>query len=578
MKHRLGWAAVLSAALLLSAAGFYRWPLSSAFVASQIGARVWPAGVVMRGPGRASLSILPTPTLHLLDAEWDGPTGAAVLTAQRADIRLGAPALMAGRIEPAGVILRQPTAFIDLDTHTFGALTFDRTDPSVASEHWPGELTFQQGLIHVSSATRQIDDLIGDVEGSLSYAGPGSALGGNLRATWRDAPLAIALEMARPAQELDGATAASLSLAADQAWIKFDGEVLNNATLQGSFSVALPASTPLKRLFGMAKDSFVPLQDVALDGEVTANSAAIQLTQTHLSIGEQSFEGALTLELAPGRAALAGTLAGDTVNLDKFFANAPDLFDASGRWSEAPFRLPRFSLATVDLRLSAARISWRGHSLDNCAIALLGRDGDWTLSLLEASAYKGMLKGDLSMARRGEGLALRASANLANADFGSLLGEFGVGALTGQGGGELTLQAEGDSPAELLRGLNGEAQLRLAGGALEGVSFEEALRRSVRRSIDPASDMRMGRTVFTDANARFKIVDGKAQILAASLSGPGVNVSADGALDLIERRVEARAVAMQTDSGGAPTLDGPRVTFGLAGPWMAPAVAPGSGG
>jgi len=573
MKHRLGWAAVLLAALVLSAAGFYRWPLSSAFIASQIGARSWPAGIVMRGPGRASLSILPMPTLRLLDAEWDGPGGAPVVTAQRADIRLRATALIAGRIEPAAVVLRQPTAFIDLDAQAAAP-----AKPRGNSGDWPAELTFQQGLIHLSSAVRQIDELIGDVEGTLSYAGPGGAWGGNLRATWRDEPLGIALEFGQPAQGANSATAASLSLASDKAWIKFDGDVMNNAALQGSVSAALPASTPLKRLFGLADDRFVPLQDIALEGELSASTASIQLTQAHLLIGDQSFEGALTLQLNAARPALAGTLAGDELNLDKFFASAPDAFDASGGWSDAPLTLPWLPAADVDLRISATRVTWRGRHLDNSAAELAGRNGVWTLSLLEAGAYKGLLKGEVTLARQGSGLGLRVSATISNTDVGVLLGEFGVSALTGQGGGEMALHTEGSSPAELVRGLKGEALVHLTDGAIEGVSFEEALRRSLRRSIIPASDMRMGRTVFADASARFKIVDGTAQILAASLNGPGVNIGADGAVDLVKRRIDARIVALQTDSGGAPTADGPRLTFDLTGPWMAPAVAPGSGG
>jgi len=102
MTPRLRRAVLLVAALLLLAAGVYRWPLSSAFVAGHIGPRDWPASVTMRGPGRASLSLLPSPVLRLVDAEWRGPDGASLLTAQHADIRIGLLPLLAGRFEIVG--------------------------------------------------------------------------------------------------------------------------------------------------------------------------------------------------------------------------------------------------------------------------------------------------------------------------------------------------------------------------------------------------------------------------------------------------------------------------------------------
>jgi AsmA protein len=572
MRNRLKWVALLAVAAVLSGGGFYRWPLSSAFVARQIDARHWPAGVVMRGPGRVSLSILPMPALHIVDAEWDGPNGVPVLTAPRADVRIALAALAAGRFEPVGAMLQQPTAFIDLDAESPGSARSGATG-------WPGEIAMRQGFVHIFSATRKIDALITDVEGILDYSGPATSLRASLRATWRDEPLTIDVQLAPAVAGADGdASAASLALAANNARIKFDGDIVSNLTLKGRLSAAIPAATPLRRLFDLSDDTFTPLQDIALEGAILASAKAIQMTQLNLSVGEQKFEGALTLEEESRGAALSGTLAADELNLDKFLAAAPPVFDASGGWSEAKFQLPRISPLALDLRLSAARLLWRGHELDDAALAVLGRDGELAATLLDASAYNGRLKGEIALSRHGDGLGLRATGNLAAIDIAALLGDFGLSAASGQGGGEFTLRSAGVSPAALVRGLNGNAEVELTGGAIDGVSFEEALRRSLRRSIDPGSDMRMGQTAFTEAAARLKIADGRAEILSALLKGPGINVTVEGAFDLAMRRIDAKATAVQADGAGIPTPDGPRLVFGVAGPWMAPAVSPGSGG
>ena len=576
MKQRFKWVAASVVAVALAAGGFYRWPLASARVASEAGARGWPGGIVMRGPGKASISLLPVPALHLIDAEWDGKTGAPVLTSPRADFRLAVLPLMAGRLEFTGVTLRQPTAFIDLDVERL-----DLAEPTGASvgAHWPRELTISQGLIHIASAHRRIDALIEDVEGSLDFSGPTGPLSASFRTTWRDEPVSIGLSLDRLAPQADGAgSAASASIEIGKASLKFEGRLFDDARLEGSLGASVPASTPLRRLFGLPDDAFVPLQDISLDGRLRADRNSAELTPAHLSIGGQRVEGALTVEAKEGPVALSGTLAGDAINLDKFLAAAPNLFDPAGGWSAARMNLPDFSALALDLRVSAARVDWRGHAIDNAALAMIGRDGKWSLTLVEAAAYKGIVKGELSAQRKGAGLAVHAAANLAGADVGAMLGDFGIKALSGQGAGEFSLDAEGGSPRDLVGGLRGDAAFKISNGAVEGVSFEEALRRSARRSIDPANDMRMGRTIFSEADARFRIAEGRAHIVDASLIGPGVNVKVDGDLDLVERRIAARAAASQTDGAGAPAPDGQRLIFNLSGPWMAPSVTPGSGG
>jgi AsmA protein len=568
MRYRLKWLVLVAAAALLSDAGFYRWPLSSAFVAKQMDARRWPAGVFMRGPGRASLSILPMPALHIVDAEWDGPNGVPVLTAPRADLRVRLAPLAMGRFEPVGATLQQPTVFIDLDAKLAGSARPNATD-------WPGEIAIQQGFVHISSAIRKIDALISDVEGTLSYSGPVSLLRANLHATWRDEPLTIEVQLAPPVGGADGeASAGSFSLASNSARIKFDGDIIGNSTLKGRISAAILAATPLRRLFELSDDTYVPLQDISLDSDILATAKAIQVTHLNLSVGEQKFEGALTL----AGETLAGTLAADELNLDKFLAATPPVFDASGGWSEAQFHLPRVSSLALDLRLSAARFLWRGHKLDDAALALLGRDGELTATLLDAGAYRGRLNGEIALSRQGDGLALRATANLTAVDIAALLADFGFTALSGQGGGELALRSAGVSPAGLVRGLNGNVAAEVTGGAIDGMSFEEALRRSLRRSIDPGSDMRMGHTTFNEANARLKVSDGRAEILVAFLKGPGISLTVKGALDLSMRQIDAKATAIQADGAGMPTPDGPRLRFNLAGPWMSPSITPGRGG
>jgi AsmA protein len=129
-----------------------------------------------------------------------------------------------------------------------------------------------------------------------------------------------------------------------------------------------------------------------------------------------------------------------------------------------------------------------------------------------------------------------------------------------------------------VRSLEGKATVQLAPGILDGLSFEEALRRSERRQIDVFNDMRMGRTVFTQAAATLTVERGGAGMMNASLTGPGVSLSLAGSFDIVGRQLAARASATQTDENGVPVAKGPLLDFDIAGPWSVPTIRLSLGG
>ena len=70
MRQRLKVAAFLFAAAAVAAVGAYRWPISSSFVATEFGRQLTSAvGLELRGPARAYLSLLPLPSIQLVDIE-----------------------------------------------------------------------------------------------------------------------------------------------------------------------------------------------------------------------------------------------------------------------------------------------------------------------------------------------------------------------------------------------------------------------------------------------------------------------------------------------------------------------------
>jgi len=581
MSQRMKWGAVLFAVLLAVAAGFYRWPISSAFFAEETGARLSQTlGLEMQRPARVHLRLLPVPTLYMVDVEIRGRDNTTILTAPEASARLALFPLFTGHFELAGVRLRQPTILLDLDSRPFAlgsAISAAIAAKTDAADLAPlGALQVQGGLLHIVSAANRLDTLVEDVEGALDWPKLADPLRLNLRATWRGEPLAIEAGLGEPAELLKGGRSDSLlSIASSNAQLKLDGEILDGPSrFEGSVSANVASTSALARILGLPSATGLSNGRISLAANAVASLPMLTLGEMRLNILEQNFEGALAVTKAPTGLSISGTLATDEVTLEPILASAPSWIDTSGDWSDAPFNFRPLMALNLDLRISAARVKWRGHPLTDAAIELMSEGGHLTATLVEASAYSGLVKAQVAFAPAHSGLEAHASGSLANADFGALCADFGWPAYSGQGGGQFALEATGDSPAALVHALVGKATIQLGPGIVDGLSFEEALRRSKRRSIDVFNDMRMGRTVFTQAAATMTIERGGEGKLNAAMAGPGVSVSLAGSIDIAQRQLSARADATQTDENGVPSPNGPSLDFDITGPWSAPTIKP----
>jgi AsmA protein len=586
MPQRLKLAALLVAAALIAAAGAYRWPMSSAFVAGEFGRQLSNAvGLELRGPARAYLTLLPLPTVQLVDIELCDGNGAAVISIPQAKARIALGPLLTGRLRLSGASLRRPTVLVDLDKSPFGkdsalARLIDAKTAG-ASETPLGALQLQRGLLHIVSAQNGVDTLIEDVAGELEWPRLVDGARLDVRATWRGAPVAIAAKIDAPAQWLTegGGSPASLDIASPVGAMKLSGllKTQDKNAFEGAIDARFASTAALARLLGQKPPNFLPDGKLAVAGAVALNSRGLTVSDLRLDALAQRFEGALALMRASSGWTLSGSLAADALSLDDMVAKAPALVDENGVWSDAPLALGPPEALALDLRASIAKIVWRNHALTDAAISVISRDGRVTATLSQATAYKGLLKGEASFAPDERGLEMRASASLANADLGALIGDFGLPGYSGQGGAQFSVQAAGDSAAALAKALNGDAAATFGPGVIDGLSLEEALRRSERRSINLSADMRTGRTVFNQAEAKATIEKGKARLLSAGMTGPGVWITLKGEADLAAGQLDAQLTASRANEHGAPDPAGPTINMTISGPWSRPTVKTDSG-
>ena len=144
-----------------------------------------------------------------------------------------------------------------------------------------------------------------------------------------------------------------------------------------------------------------------------------------LTSAGQTLEGALAIGGAGGRPAVSGTLAAETLALEPLLGPPRALFDPSGAWSAKPFAFAPLRTFDLDLRLSAAHLDVYGLTLADAAASVIVTDGKLDINLIEAAAYGGRLQGEAAVARVGRDLKMSARGELADADLGAAIANFG---------------------------------------------------------------------------------------------------------------------------------------------------------
>ena len=104
------------------------------------------------------------------------------------------------------------------------------------------------------------------------------------------------------------------------------------------------------------------------------------------------------------------------------------------------------------------------------------------------------------------------------------------------------------------------------------MNLEQALRRSQRRAIDVARDLRMGDTAFDRLSLELVLGKGVAHIVNGDLVAQGVAADLQGSIDIAAQSWNLRLTATQTDAKGEESKDAAHLSLGIDGPWSRPTL------
>ena len=533
--------------------------------------------------GGASVSLFPTGTVRFDDVSLgergDGGPG---LTAEHVVARLRFFPFLIGRIEIADVSLVRPTISVvfnaDRSSNWSGHIE------ALARHLQPGdkrtssfsEIRIEDGTFILRDEAHKIVETLSNVEFALAWPSISKSFAGTGHFSWNNEVLDTTISFTDFAAALRGdRSGLKIRLAGAPLKLAFDGYLSHRPTLKMEGTLAADAAS-LRETLRWAGQQILPgggFGRFALKAQANVVGSTLGLSGVNIELDGNAGEGVLTLANG-GRQTLQGTLAADTLDLTPYVSTVRLLTTGQRDWDRQPITLDGLKGIDVDLRLSAARVNVAHVRLGRTAVAATVRGGNLNVTIGEAQAFGGVLKGSFGIARAQAAADFKAQLQFADVDLERCLGELlGLRRLEGKGTLAFALDSSGSNIYELTKALNGTANLTGRKGALSGFNIEQLLRRFERRPLSGGGEVRGGKTPYETLTVNVKISQGIAAVEEVRMEGPSVRIALGGAASIPSRQLDLKGTASLLSSlAGSTTAAAPafELPFIVEGPWDEP--------
>jgi AsmA protein len=530
--------------------------------------------------GKASVSLFPTGSVSFDDVILGEPNQPA-LVAERLTARLRFFPLLIGRVEIADVSLGHPNITVELRPNgqsNWSGLIEALTRNQAAAQRLAAfsEMRIEGGTIVIRDEAHKVSETLSGVEFSLAWPSISRSFGATGRFIWRDAPMDASLTLADFPSILAGARSGlRLRVSGTPMKAAFEGAISLKPTLKVEGTLAADAPS-LRNALIWAGQKPLPgggFGRFAIKARTNVVGGTISLSSVNVELDGNTAEGVLTFAI-DGRQTLQGTLAADTLDLTSYVSTVRLLAANERAWSSGRITLEGLGGLDLDLRLSAANVIVSNAKIGRTAIAANLRGGHLVVTVGEAQAYGGVIKGSLALAEFDQGVDVKSQLQFTDVDLEACLGQlFGLRRLEGKGNMSLAVEGTGDSVLAVTRTLNGSAGLTGTNGALAGLNVEQLLRRLERRPLSGGGEFRTGRTPYEKITVALKIAQGTVTVDNVAIDGAAVKLALSGTASIPEREVDLKGTAalVAPPRPGASPFELP---FIVQGSWDDPIMLP----
>jgi len=531
--------------------------------------------------GDVSVSLFPRGAVSFADVLL-GDAKQPALTADRLTARLRFFPLLLGRVEIADVTLEQPTINVTMmpggHSNWSGLIAALAQSQKADASHVAAftEIRINDGTVVVNDAGRKVSETLGNVQLSLAWPSISKTFGATGHFVWHGEPIDASLALGDFSAALAGKRSGfKIRLAAAPMRVAFDGAIGMQPTLKIEGTLAADAPSLRDALIWTGHQplpggGFGPF---SLKANTDVVGGTIAMSNVNIELDGNSAEGVLTFA-TDGRKTLQGTLAAETFDLSPYVSTVHLLTANERAWNNGHITLDGLSGMDLDLRLSAANVVMGKAKIGRTAIAANLRGGQLVVTVGEAQAFGGIVKGSLALANRDAGVDVKSQLQFADVDLESCLGQlFGLHRLEGKGSIAFAVEGTGDSVLGVTRTLSGTANVTGENGALAGVNIEQLLLRLERRPLSGGGEFRTGRTPYDKLAIALKVANGAMTVEAVKIEGPAVRLGMSGTASVPERELDLKgtaALVTPARPGGTPF----ELPFVVQGSWDDPIMLP----
>ncbi|WP_420833364.1 AsmA family protein [[Pseudomonas] carboxydohydrogena] len=534
--------------------------------------------------GKTEVSLFPSARVVLHGVALKGSADSdAPLSTDQLQARLSLFGLIAGHTRVTDVALHAPRirVTVDKDGHSNWApivQTFARAvKPAAARDVWFSDVRISDGTLAYRNARNQANETVGGIDLAISLPSSSRSFSVRGQSTWHNEQLEGSFTIADFLAAVDGEKSGlKVKFSGAPLKLSFDGSMTNRSSLllDGTLTADTNSLRGLTRWAGYELPGGNGFGPFSLKARANVVGNSVALTNVATSLDGNAAEGVLTFNGSTGQQTLQGTLAADTLDLTPYLGTIR-LLAGAHEWNRQAFDLRALSETSLDIRLSAAKVTIGSSKLGRTAFGANVRNGTLALSIGEAQMLGGIARGSLSVSRIDDGANVKAQFGFTDVDLEAGGAElFDIRSLRGRGDLNLTLEAQGASAFALTQTLDGSVVLTAHDGALSGFNVEQLLRRLERRPLSGAGSFRSGSTPFDTLRIAVTINDGMAHADDIALDGPATRVTLTGDASIPSREYDLKGTAALKAAAGAPPEF--QLPFVVQGPWDDPLILPDS--
>ena len=389
-----------------------------------------------------------------------------------------------------------------------------------------------------------------------------------------------------PARLRSGARAAlRAEISGRPATVRFDGHITPERGLAGTISAS---SDQPATVFALAGATAAPaLKRASMEARLDAAEDTLRLSDLRAALDDMTATGELAVSTQGSRPALTGQIAFDTLNLDAFRLQPVARDTAStrgaGLWpahaapgDEIALKLDGLDALNANLDLTAGTITRQALTARDAAARVRLRDAVLAMDLSRLQLYGGRASGDVDISDHQGVPVISARLNLVDVDALPLFADVSdFDWLSGRLNGGLKLASGGATLGDLRARLQGSADMRINGGALEGLDLPGMLARLQAGEIDEFGRRDGVQTEFSRLAATWAIRDGVAKTDDLQLEGPFVTATGSGTVDARQERLDLKLQPrISPRASEAENAEAIEMPLRIQGAWANPKIYP----